>query len=328
LAEDRSSSLLSGGDAAAVWRRAAELQEEETRRKELLTRRDALERAIAGEESGTGEFSLAEVEAAARDAGIPARYVHLAWLERRHDRWAAQNTRAGSERARRQLLGTDQQALEVSRRYRIPAERVLEAMSHVFPNSPFHLEIEAHEPLAGGGGSVLVFAVPGMGEASGVSAFGTTRFLMNMHWIDLKKLLVTVSPVSEAGEEPVTEVSIRSSLAYSRKLNYGVGLAFGSALGLAGGVAGVFAGLALFGGAIGSGVALAPVAVGATGLAGLGVGRGLSDRGYRALYRVALRKGRSGLEDLLQALALHAQTGGAFAPVAGRLPRNMKDPGS
>ena len=311
-----------------MWRRAAELQEEEARREELLTRRDALERAIAGEESGTGEFSLAEVEAAARDAGIPARYVHLAWLERRHDRWAARETSAMRERARQRVLGTDQQAMEVARRYRISAERVLEAMSQVFPNSPFHLEIEAHEPLAGGEGSVLVFAVPGMGEASGVSPLGTTRFLMNMHWIDLKKLLVTVRPVQEPGEEPVTEVSIRSSLAYSRKLNYGVGLAFGSVLGLGGGVGGVFAGLALFAGAIGSGVALAPVAVGAAGLAGFGVGRGLSDRGIRALYRVALRKGRSGLEDLLQALALHAQTGGAFAPVAGHLPESKTGPGT
>ena len=51
-------------------------------------------------------------------------------------------------------------------------------------------------------------------------------------------------------------------------------------------------------------------------LVGFGAGRALSDRGYRALYGVALRKGRSGLEDLLNAISLHSRTGGAFAPSA------------
>ena len=61
-------------------------------------------------------------------------------------------------------------------------------------------------------------------------------FAMAMQWPDIKKLLVSVRAIP--GPEETTEVVIRSPLAYSRKLNYGVGLAVGSGAGfLAGGAA-------------------------------------------------------------------------------------------
>ena len=144
------SSPLSERDAAALWRRAAELQADEAVRQEERSRDRALQRALAGDEVGEGSFSLSEVEAAAADAGIPVEYVQLAWLERRHDKWAGRAVSPGSERARMRVLGTDAQNLEVSRRYEVPPERILEAMSRVFPNTPFNLQLEAHEQAADG----------------------------------------------------------------------------------------------------------------------------------------------------------------------------------
>ena len=158
-----------------------------------------------------------------------------------------------------------------------------------------------------------MFAVPAMNDLGMSGTY--TSFVMNMYWIDIKKLFVAVRPVRDADpESPATDVTIRSPLAYSRKLNYYVGLGFGTGLGLAGGIGGVFAGLGLFGGAVAAGSLLAPVGVAAVGVAGLVGGRSLSDWGYRALYRVAMGKGRDAFNDLLQSLALHSQDGGAFAP--------------
>ena len=112
------------------------------------------------------------------------------------------------------MLGTDQQSMQVSRLYPVSVERVIEVMGRIFPNAPYHLQLEAHEPIAGGEGSILVFGVPGMTEMSNSGLY--TSFVMNMHWIDLKKLFVSIRQVGGEPAEPSTEVTIRSPLAYSR----------------------------------------------------------------------------------------------------------------
>jgi len=208
----------------------------------------------------------------------------------------------------------------VERAYEAPAERVIGAMGHVFPNPPYLLELEASEVTPADGSQVLVFAVPGGQEFT----LSYTSFQMAMAWPDIKKLMVTVQEVP--GRDEATEVIIRCPLEYSRKLNYGVGLAFGSAAGLGGGIGGLFAGLALFSGAIAGGAALAPIGVAATGLAGFGAGRSLTEWGWRALYRLSLRKGREGLEKLLASVAAHLQLDGAFVP--GRAMPELSTPGS
>ena len=68
--------------AAQLWRRAAELQEEDLRRAEEADRATAFRQALAGDGSGSSRLSLDEIKAAADSAGIPAEYVELAWIER------------------------------------------------------------------------------------------------------------------------------------------------------------------------------------------------------------------------------------------------------
>jgi hypothetical protein len=296
--------------AVDLWRRAAELQEEDARRADERARSAALQKALHGEGHSGETFTLEEVRAAAADAGIPAEYVELAWIEGRHGGVPGSRSATRREYARRRFLGTELQSMTVERAYDASVERVLAAMGDVFPNTPYLLELEATETVPADGSRVLVFAVPGGQEL----ALNYTSFQYAMAWADIKKLIVTVRAVP--GTEEVTELIIRSPLGYSRKLNYGVGLAFGSVIGLGGGIGGLFAGLALFSGAVASGAALAPVAVAATGLAGFGAGRSLTEWGWRAVYRVALRKGREGLEKLLGSVALHLEMHGTF--VAGR----------
>lgn len=309
--------------AADLWRRAAELQEEDTRRAEERTRSTALQRALHGDGGGTGQFSLEEVKAAAADAGIPAEYVEFAWIESRHGIVPAGEPTSSAERAKRRFLGTDLPTMEVSRVYPAPVGQILSVMGHAFPNPPFGLILEASERLEVDGSRVLVFAVPGMEVLSGQSPVAS--FAMAMQWPDMKKLLVSVRAVP--GPAEATEVVIRSPLAYSRKLNYGIGLAVGSGVGFFAGGAAVTGSVALLGGAIVAGSALAPIAVAAAGLAGFGAGRSLIELGWRKLYGVALEKGRRGLDQLLSAITLHIQTDGTFTPGAAYLQAPLSEGG-
>ena len=297
--------------AAQLWRRAAELQEEDLRRAEEADRASAFQRALGGAASGSTSLSLDEIKAAADSAGIPPEYVELAWIERSYgsDGGTADSR---SERARRRFLGTDIRVLEVSRTYPAPLDSVLDAMARIFPQAPFGLRLEATEDLSADGAEVFVFAVPGQFDGGLSNPFG--GFATAMAWADLKKLIVSLRSVGEDGNS--TEVSIRSPLGYSRKLNYGLGLGISSGVALAGGVLGVLGSGALLAGAIAAGAALAPVGIVAGGLAGVGAGRSLTERGWRKLYALALTKGREGMDQLLSAITLHLRTDGAFLPGA------------
>ncbi len=274
-----------------------------------------MRRALGGEGAAAEHLSLEEVKAAAADAGIPAEYVELAWIESHHGVVPTRAFTSRSERAKRRFLGTDLQTMEVSRVYQAPVGQVLSVMGHAFPNAPFGLILEASERVEVDGSRVLVFAVPGLEVLGGQSPVAS--FAMAMQWPDIKKLLVSVRALP--GEAEATEVVIRSPLAYSRKLNYGIGLAVGSGAGFLAGGAAVTGSVALLGGAIVAGGALAPLAVGTAGLLGFGAGRSLTEWGWRKLYGLALTKGRKGLEQLLSAITLHMQTDGTFTPGAAYL---------
>lgn len=131
-----------------------------------------------------------------------------------------------------------------------------------------------------------------------------------MAWADLKKLIVSLRAIGDDGAS--TQVTIRSPLGYSRKLNYGLALVISGGISLAGGVIGVLTAGALLTGAIAGGAALAPIGVAVGGLSGVGAGRLLTESGWRKLYGLALDKGREGLEQLLSAITLHLRTDGAF----------------
>jgi hypothetical protein len=301
--------------AAHLWRRAAELQEEDSRRAEERARSSALQRAPHGDAAGTGQLSLEDVKAAADDVGIPAEYVELAWIESHHVVVPARAADSRPERARRRFLGTDLHTMEVARVYQAPVSQVLSVMGHAFPNPPFGLILEASERVEVDGSRVFVFAVPGLEVLSGQSPVAS--FAMAMQWPDIKKLLVSVRALP--GTTEATEVVIRCPLDYSRRLNYGIGLAVGSASGFFAGGAAVTGSVALLGASIVAGSALAPLAVGAAGLAGFGAGRSVVEWAWKKLYAVALGKGRKGLEQLLSAITLHLQTDGTFTPGAAYL---------
>ncbi len=305
--------------AAALWRRAAEMQEEEARRAEERDRSSALQRALSGE--GDASLSLAEIKAAAESAGIPAEYVELAWVERSFGA-ADDGEGSRSERAMHRFLGTDQKRVEVRRTYDAPLDTVLDAMARVFPHAPFGLRLEATEKISSEGTELFVFVVPGQFDGGLSSPFG--GFATAMAWADLKKLIVSMRSLDDGA---ATEVTIRSPLGYSRKLNYGLGLGIASVLTLGGGALGVLGAAAILGGAIASGAVLAPLGVAAAGLSGAAGGRILTERGWRRLYAVALRKGREGLEQLLSAITLHLRTDGAFLPgPGGQLPGETEVP--
>jgi hypothetical protein len=220
-----------------------------------------------------------------------------------------------SARAMRRFLGTDQKRVEVRRTYDAPLDTVLDAMARVFPHAPFGLRLEATEKISSEGTELFVFVVPGQFDGGLSSPFA--GFATAMAWADLKKLIVSLHSVDEGA---ATEVTIRSPLGYSRKLNYGLALGIASALTLGGGVVGVLGAAAVLGGAIAGGAALAPLGVAAAGLSGAAGGRILTERGWQRLYSLALRKGREGLEQLLSAITLHLRTDGAFLPGPGGQP--------
>ena len=295
--------------AADLWRRAAELQEDDLRRSEEADRTSAFQRALSGDGSSGASLSLAEIKAAAESAGIPTEYVELAWIERTYgvDGGAADSR---SERAKRRFLGTDVKVLEVFRTYDAPLEAVLDAMARTFPQVPFGLRLEATEQVSVDGAEVFVFAVPGQFDGGLSSPYG--GFAASMAWADLKKMIVSLRSIGEDGAR--TEVTIRSPLGYSRKLNYGLALGISGGVSLAGGVIGVLGMGALLSGAIAGGAALAPLGIVIGGLSGVGAGRALTEKGWRKLYAIALRKGREGMEQMLSAITLHLRTDGAFLP--------------
>jgi hypothetical protein len=319
---DHDPSSLSHRDAERLWHRAAELQAEAARRLEERSR----ELAPSSEGSGTalGEgYSLDQVVAAAVEAGISPEFIEFAVAELRNEQRLAEKDRDVIDRAADYLLGDPPTSAEVSRVIRTTPERVFQAMQRVFPAEPYRLTLkDTHgaDPLAGG---VLVFEVPAWTGLEGADRLSYQA----RGWADMRLLYVTLTPLDT--DPPSCEVSIRTPLRHSRRVNFWAGSVVSGITGIGGGVAGVAIGLAAAG-ALG----LAPV-VGALLAAGSGVAvggslAGGSAMGYRSLYRFALRKGVRALEDLLAALDVGIRTGWSFGPggAGTETPPPPPDPGS
>lgn len=284
---------LSPDRAAAVWRRAAQLQAEAAQRLEERSRT----LAVHGEPAGADphDFTLDEVRAAALEAGISPEFVALAVAE------VAEEGEAGlsptGERAATRWLGVAQRSLEVARTVERPAAQVYEAMQRVLPSHPWYLSLAdtTGDPLAGG---ILLFDVPEYTVAHqsplGYHAAAT----------DVKQIQVMLRPVPGRGGE-ACEMVVSAGLRRSVRRNFKVG---GWMSGILGGVgAGGGAAIAAATGIAGGILALPAVA----GAALLGGGAAV---GYRALYRYSLRNLTELLERMLQGVDVHARTGGAFVP--------------
>lgn len=284
---------LSPDHAAAVWRRAAQLQAEAAQR--LDERSRAL--AVRGEaaDADPHDFTLEEVRAAALEAGIAPEFVALAVAETGAEPEAALSP--AGDRAATRVLGVSQRTLEVARTFDRPAAQVYEAMQRIFPGHPWYLALRdsAGDPLAGG---VLVFDLPAYVLGSTQSSFA-----YHAATIDVKQIQVMLRPVPGRGGE-ASEIIVNVGLVRSVRRNLKASGWLSGVLGTVGAGSGVGIGVA-------AGVAGAALALPA--VAGAAVLGGATALGYRAAYRYSLRKLKEELGRMLQGVDAHARTAGAFA---------------
>lgn len=302
---------ISEEEARALWHRAAELQAEAARRLEERSRQSAT-RGHASDTAEVEGYRLADVRAAAEEAGISPAFVDHALAEARN-RALAEGARARPSRMAARFLGQPPRALEVSRVMHAPAEEVYRAMQRILPESPFHLSlVDQHggDLLDGG---VLVFNVPAYSYSA---TPGDQSFAYEMAWVDLKQLHFSLRRVDT--DPPETELTVRGSFIYSHKLNMWVGGGFSAVVSSLSGVGGAFA-------AAGAAAALGigGIAAGAAVLGFLAsgaAGGGLATLGWRALYRYALRRGERAIGNLIGSIVADIETGGGFSsPKQSRL---------
>ncbi|HLL84153.1 MAG TPA: hypothetical protein VK420_15930 [Longimicrobium sp.] len=290
--------VLSEERAAAVWQRAAELQAEAAKRSEAAAPPLQLLAAAEGSSDADAGFRVADVRAAAAQAGIPAEFVTLALAESEGVDARGFSGAAG-ERVARRLLGTRQRSIEVARA--IPGEpaAVVASMQRVLSAPPYLLALSGTvgpDPLSGG---VLIFDLP---PYHGVS---TAPFAYNAAIVGVKQLRLMLRPVATPGAAPVTEVSItidlRRSVLYGSLLTGAMG-GLGAALGGVGGAA-------LGAGALALGALAALPAVAGVALVGAPFALGCG-----AAYRYYIRKLTADLEAILRSMEAQVRTAGVFAP--------------
>jgi len=295
---------ISEEEARALWRRAAELQAEAARRLEERSR----QLAPRGHPAHTPEvegYRLADVRAAAEEAGISPEFVDHALVETR-DRPLVEGARARPSTIAARFLGQPPLTLEVSRVIHATAEEVYAAMQRILPGRPFRLSLIDHygaDPLDGG---VLVFKVPAY---SYTAMPADQSFAYEMAWADLKQLLFSLRGLDT--DPPATELTVQVSLIRSHRLNMWVGGGISGVVGSLSGVGGAFAGGAA-GAALGIGGLTAGAAVAGFLAAGAAVG-GLAMLGWRAVYRYALRRGEKAIRNLIGSIAVDIETGGGFS---------------
>ena len=158
-------------------------------------------------------------------------------------------------------------------------------MEAVFPGEPFRLTLtdQQGDPLDRG---VLVFDIQGTTTLllQGGFAFETREAGLRQVFVSLRSIEGSKSSCEMTMHSPVT----------SHNLGLGIGLIV-SALG---------AGLGGFAiGALGLAAGVGPLGA----VAGVLVGAGLGVKGYRALYRYALRRGGKALQGLVGAVAVRAK---------------------
>lgn len=304
---------LTEAQARALWERAARLHAEASM-KELGPRDPAGEGADPIDESQGSDYTVDVVVRSAVEAGIPAEFVERALSEigqagldrGKVDEWAESYT------------GDDTPVLTVRRTIRARHDEVYAAMQRVLPNAPFGLTLSATDgrpPLEGG---TLRFDVP-----YALSGFGGStphQAMMDLrHWADIKEIRIRLTP-STSGSD-ATDVEIWAPLGNTRRVNFWAGNAVGGVLGSV---------IGLVGGAIASAIVDPVTAVqlatvfGVAGTSAVGT-IATSRLWWRPVYGIALRRGRRGMERLLDALVVDLQTEGAFTR---RVERGGDDRGS
>jgi hypothetical protein len=272
---ERDPEVLSEQEAARLWERAAQLQAEAAGKVEPP--------AVHDESTPSSGYALAHVRSAALEAGIGTEFVDAALADLRVGR--AHPPAEKSTSLARRFLNHPPDTITARRVIEATPQEVLSVMEAVFPAEPFRLTLtdQQGDPLDGG---VLVFDIQGTTTLllQGGFAFETREAGLRQVFVSLRSIEGSKSSCEMTMHSPVT----------SHNLGLGIGLVV-TALG-----AGVGS-LAL--GALGLAVGIGPFGA----VAGVLVGAGLGLKGYRALYRYALRRGGKALEGLVGAVAVRAK---------------------
>ena len=272
---ERDPEILSEDEATRLWGRAAELQAEAAGRIE--------EPDVHGALMPPPGYALADVRSAALEAGIATEFVEAALADLRAERTQPAGEKSTS--VARGFLGHPPSTITVRRVVEATPQEVLSAMEAVFPNAPFNLTLtdQQGDPLDRG---VLVFEMQGANSIllQGGFAFETREAGLRQVFISLRSIEGPTGSCEMTMHSPVT----------SHNIGLGVGLIVSAISAAVGGFALGVPGLAL---------GIGPVGV----VAGVLVGAGLGVKGYRALYRYALRRGRKALEGLIGAVAVRAK---------------------
>jgi hypothetical protein len=272
---ERDPEVLSEQEAARLWERAARLQAEAAGKVEPP--------AVHDESTPSSGYALAHVRSAALEAGIGTEFVDAALADLRVER-AHPPVEKSTSLARR-FLNHPPDTITARRVIEATPQEVLSAMEAVFPGEPFRLTLtdQQGDPLDRG---VLVFDIQGSTTLllQGGFAFETREAGLRQVFVSLRSIEGSKSSCEMTMHSPVT----------SHNLGLGIGLIV-SALG---------AGLGGFAiGALGLAAGVGPLGA----VAGVLVGAGLGVKGYRALYRYALRRGGKALQGLVGAVAVRAK---------------------
>jgi len=320
--------------AAAIWRRAAQLQADALQRIEA---RDGLQRGArlaaaerAADTSAVGDASdassadnagyrVADVAGAAEEAGISRQYVALALAELPRNTLPSTAAAAMgvSERQATALLGTAVRSIGVTVLVPAPPGRALRALGLVLQQLPYDLALRAtvgSHPLDGG---VIVFDLPGpIVGASGARASAVNMYWMGMHQqLQASQVQVTLRavPGSSRGTAEETEVTMTADLRPGvrgnlrmTKLTAGT-IGTGSTL-VVGGAIGTGLGAALTAAVFWPAIVVGAVAAGITLLA------------YRRSYPGVLIKAEGEMRRALEAVAGAVRSEMVFGtmPSAGR----------
>ena len=310
-------SVLSEAQAAAIWRRAAQLQAEAATRLEKSSAAEASRRVESP--SATSGFRARDVEQAAVEAGISQRFVALALAEvREPGSGMPALAEEGSARSRlvTTMLGTRQRSLSASRILRHPPRDVLKALGRTLQGSPFLLSLQDQvggHPLDGG---IIVFDLPSLG-ASGSSSAG--HFVYVRYGVYARQVRATVRPI--ASDPRATEVTLYIDLRPGLTANVWGSGALGASGGVVGSVitAAILKKAAILGLAFGGGLA----AVGA-------LAAGASMMAWRAYYRWAVRTAHGELDRAIAAIEMSLRSADIFgdAPPPRPLPPSSGDDGT
>ncbi|MEO7363092.1 MAG: hypothetical protein ABI120_22355, partial [Gemmatimonadaceae bacterium] len=251
---------------------------------------------------------LRDVERAASEAGIGAEFVAMAVAERPDASSAALvETSPDEERRLTQAMGTSQRSISYTRTIRATPRTVLEVIGRVFTAPPFSVKLRdtvGGHPLDGG---IMVFDVPMITMTSSMyyGGHGFSMFNYRMTQVAVDRLNVIMKPVANSSQ---CEVTVYGDLREGLRKNWRYDKWFSGGSGA-------------IGAAIGGGVGLAALSLGAlavvTATGGAALLGGLALVSYRALYRYALKKANDELVQLVSAIDENIRAQSVFGTGSG-----------